>query len=178
MNLMSISLATGQLKWQVPLGTPQSSRNWRGGINFGGPNMLAVGDVLYVATNNGALLAVNLASHQIKWAIQHDTKPLMENRRIFWRNGMMTAPTEPWHIAGRRRSSLSERRFGATALRDRSLGASRSMETANFGGRLGRRDRRTNRLSAWASSMALGSTNREIYSGAPSFRTKITRCGR
>ena len=94
MNLMSISLATGQLKWQVPLGTPQSSRNWRGGINFGGPNMLAVGDVLYVATNNGALLAVDLASHQIKWALQHDTKPLMENRRIFWRNGMMTAPTE------------------------------------------------------------------------------------
>jgi outer membrane protein assembly factor BamB len=94
MNLLSISLATGQLQWRVPLGTPQSSRNWRGGVNFGGPNMLAVGDVLYVATNNGALLAVDLASHQVKWALQHDTKPAMDNRRMFWGNGGMTALTE------------------------------------------------------------------------------------
>jgi len=94
MNLLALSLATGQVQWRVQLGTPQNSRNWRGGINFGGPNMRAEGGVLYVATDNGALLAVDLASRQIKWALQHDTKPPTDNRRIFWANGMMTTATE------------------------------------------------------------------------------------
>ncbi|HEV3418115.1 MAG TPA: PQQ-binding-like beta-propeller repeat protein [Pirellulales bacterium] len=94
MNLMAISMTTGQTAWQVQLGTPQNARNWRGGFTFGGPNMLAVGGVLYVATNNGALLAVGLASHQVEWALQHDTKPPTDNNQRFWFNGMMMTPTE------------------------------------------------------------------------------------
>jgi outer membrane protein assembly factor BamB len=93
MNLVAISMTTGQLQWQVQLGTPQNTRNWRGGLTFGGPSMLAVGGMLYVATNNGAFLAIDLASHQVEWALKHDTKPPTDNQR-FWFNGMMVTPVE------------------------------------------------------------------------------------
>jgi outer membrane protein assembly factor BamB len=93
MNLVAIDLETGHQSWTAELGTPQNANNGRGGFSFGGPKMLSGGGMLYVATNNGALLAVGIASRQIEWALQHDTKPQMGNQR-FWFNGMMVTPTE------------------------------------------------------------------------------------
>jgi outer membrane protein assembly factor BamB len=96
MNLVATEIETGRQLWTVQLGTPQNANNnpyGRGGFSFGGPKILSGGGMLFVATNNGALLAVSIAGRQVEWALQHDTKPQMGNQR-FWINGMMVAPTE------------------------------------------------------------------------------------
>jgi outer membrane protein assembly factor BamB len=93
MNLVAIDMSNGRQLWTVQLGTPQNANNWRGGYSFGGPKILFGSGMIYVATNNGALLAVGMASHQIEWAFQHETRPLAVNQR-FWFNGMMVTATE------------------------------------------------------------------------------------
>jgi outer membrane protein assembly factor BamB len=96
MNLVATEIETGRQLWTVQLGTPQNANNnpyGRGGFSFGGPKLLSGGGMLFVATNNGALLAVSIAGRQLEWALQHDTKPQMGNQR-FWFNGMMVTPTE------------------------------------------------------------------------------------
>ncbi len=93
MNLVAADMSNGRQLWTVQLGTPQNANNWRGGFNFGGPRILFGSGMIYVATNNGALLAVGMASHQVEWALQHDTRPLAVQNR-FWFNGMMVVPSE------------------------------------------------------------------------------------
>jgi outer membrane protein assembly factor BamB len=93
MNLVATDLSNGRQLWTAQLGTPQNANNWRGGYSFGGPKILFGGGFIYVATNNGALLAVGMASHQVEWALQHDTRPLAVQNR-FWFNGMMVVPSE------------------------------------------------------------------------------------
>ena len=56
--------------------------------------MLAIGDDLYLATNNGAFFAINLTSHEIEWALQHDTKPLDPNDGRMWWGYMQQAKAE------------------------------------------------------------------------------------
>jgi outer membrane protein assembly factor BamB len=93
MQLLAIGIATGQVQWRLPLGTPQNANNFRGGFGFGGGKMLAVGGSLYVATNNGALLAVDVSGHEIQWALQHDTRPFSDNQNFWW-NGMVVSPSD------------------------------------------------------------------------------------
>ena len=93
MNLLAIGLAKGDVQWRIELGTPQNASNFRGAYNFGGTKMLAVGGSLYVLTGNGALLAIDLASHEVQWALQHDTR-LPSDNQGFWWNGMTQAPTD------------------------------------------------------------------------------------
>ncbi len=93
MQLLAISMTTGQLQWRLPLGTPQNVNNMRGGAGFGGGKMLAAGGTLYVATNNGAMLAIDVASHEIQWALQHDTRLLSDNQNFWW-NGVLVSPSD------------------------------------------------------------------------------------
>lgn len=81
MQLLCIEPTDGVTQWLVTFGTPQMSRNWRGNFSFGGPVLFQVGNELYVATNSGALFAVNMVSHQIDWVFQHATKPADDNSR-------------------------------------------------------------------------------------------------
>ncbi|HKD38235.1 MAG TPA: PQQ-binding-like beta-propeller repeat protein, partial [Pirellulales bacterium] len=74
MNLVATDMTNGRQLWNAQLGTPQNVNNWRGGYSFGGPKILFGGGMIYVATNNGALLAISMASHQVEWALQHDTR--------------------------------------------------------------------------------------------------------
>ena len=46
--------------------------------------MFQIGNELYVATNSGAMFAVNMANHQIDWVLQHETKPGNENQNVWW----------------------------------------------------------------------------------------------
>jgi outer membrane protein assembly factor BamB len=89
MVLAAIDTKNGQAKWQVMLGKPQLSRNWRGSFSYGGPTVVALDDTLLVATNNGALLAIDMQTHQIRWAFEHDTKPPIVQQ--FWGGEMETA---------------------------------------------------------------------------------------
>lgn len=95
LQLVALDIATGRLLWRTELGTPQNPNNMYGGrgFDFGGPKIAVAGGMLYIATNNGALLAVGLDSHRVEWALQHDTKPVMANQRFWW-NGMMIQSSE------------------------------------------------------------------------------------
>jgi outer membrane protein assembly factor BamB len=90
MNLVAIDVDNGHLRWKLDLGTPQAN-NGRGQYDYGGPRILSAGGMLYIATNNGALLAVNPASRRIEWALEHDTRPPNNQNQRFWMNGIMVS---------------------------------------------------------------------------------------
>jgi outer membrane protein assembly factor BamB len=92
MNLVAIDTENGHVRWKLELGTPQMN-NGRGQYDYGGPRVLSAGGMLLVATNNGALLAVNPASRRIEWALEHDTRPPGNQNQRFWMNGVMVSTT-------------------------------------------------------------------------------------
>ena len=93
MNLVAIDIDNGHVRWKLELGTPQGANNGRGQgqYDYGGPRILSAGGMLYVATNNGALLAVNPTSRRIEWALEHDTRPPNNQNQRFWMNGIMVS---------------------------------------------------------------------------------------
>jgi outer membrane protein assembly factor BamB len=92
MNLVAIDTETGHVRWKLELGTPQAN-NGRGQYDYGGPRILSAGGMLLVATNNGALVAVNPASRRIEWALENDTRPPGNPNQRFWMNGVMVSMT-------------------------------------------------------------------------------------
>ena len=90
MNLVAIDVESGHIRWKLELGTPQAASN-RGQCDYGGPRLLSAGGMLLVATNNGALLAVNPASRRIEWALENDTRPPGNQNQRFWMNGVMVS---------------------------------------------------------------------------------------
>lgn len=95
LQLIALDAGTGKLLWRTQLGTPQNMNNMYGGrsFDFGGPKIIPGNGMLYIATNNGALLAVGQSSHRVEWALKHDTKPPVGNQRFWW-NGMMVQSNE------------------------------------------------------------------------------------
>ncbi len=92
LSLASLSTETGKTIWELPLGEPQAVRNWNGFVDAMCPRLLAIGDTMYVATDNGALLAVDLPTHKVSWAMEHDSKPVEGDQRVFWG---VPSPTNP-----------------------------------------------------------------------------------
>ena len=81
MTLNALNLQNGKSEWSVPLGKPQGSQNnWGGGQLYGLPELSSANGMVYVATNNGALVAVNVAEHRVEWAFKNQTKPVMGER--------------------------------------------------------------------------------------------------
>jgi outer membrane protein assembly factor BamB len=80
LSLLAVSLAKGTLDWSVPLGSAQSSQNWRGMSVVPTPVLLSHRGVIYVLTNNGALLAVNCSGHAIDWVFRCETSAPRINR--------------------------------------------------------------------------------------------------
>jgi len=93
MSLVAIHLDSGQQDWKLDLGKPAGTPNNRGGTDISSPAMLGSRGMLYVATNNGALLAVNPSDHRLQWAFQHDTKPIGGEQRVFF-GGMQVVEAE------------------------------------------------------------------------------------
>lgn len=78
MTLFAVSLDTGKSEWAVPLGTPQAGSNYRGQLMAPAPALVEYGGSVYVLTNNGALLAVNVAARRLDWAFTYDMPGIID----------------------------------------------------------------------------------------------------
>lgn len=94
LNLIALNMRNGQPEWQVALGKCRSGNNYRGGLNYPAPKLMMINGTMFVATDNGALLAVNLTQRRIEWALQHDTRPGVGGERVFWNDGSTTRAFE------------------------------------------------------------------------------------
>lgn len=74
LSLTCMNLDTGSMEWSVDLGMPSTAQNYRGMPTYQVPQLLYQGGVVYVDTNNGALLAVDAASHTLEWAYTYPTE--------------------------------------------------------------------------------------------------------
>ncbi len=83
MQCLAINLATGKSDAAISLGKPQVGSSNYGGQTFAMPTVLAMNGMLYVATNNGALVAVDLRGKRVAWAFQNDTKKI-DTDRGYW----------------------------------------------------------------------------------------------
>lgn len=84
---------TGKQEWKLVLGAPRVGSNYRGNNTYSVPLMAMGNGVLYLSTNNGALLAINVSQRRIEWAFQNETKPLGDEQRI-WVSDSYVLPFE------------------------------------------------------------------------------------
>ena len=86
MVLRRLDLQSGTEVWPpLPLGTPQfvGDPDW-GQQSLPIPSLVMSGGRLYVLTNDGALLAVNVGRHQIEWAYKYEPPASSGNRQRFF----------------------------------------------------------------------------------------------
>lgn len=88
--LICAGLAKGDLRWKADLGTPATSINWRGQPTVPLPTLLLQSGKIFVLTNNGALLQVDAASHQVDWALGYPT--YVEQQQQYWYGYQPAAP--------------------------------------------------------------------------------------
>jgi outer membrane protein assembly factor BamB len=84
-SLLALNAEKGELLWQVLLGTAQAGTNYRGMPDVPNPLILPAGGAIYVVTNNGALVAVDVAARRVDWAYTYEGPPM--NSRQMWWNG-------------------------------------------------------------------------------------------
>ncbi len=84
LSLLSIKLDTGRLEWSMPLGTMQVGNSYRGEPQIPTPTLVQRGEMLYVLTNNYALLAVNMAARRVEWAFTFGAPPMVGNQNYYW----------------------------------------------------------------------------------------------
>ena len=83
--LRRLDLRTGTEMWSLPLGTPQFVGDPDWGRQFLPiPAMVLSGGRLYVLTNDGALLAVNVSRRQIEWAYKYEPPTTAGNGQRFF----------------------------------------------------------------------------------------------
>jgi len=86
--LHQFDLANGNEVWSLPLGTPQLVGDPDWGQQFLPiPALCLSGSRLYVLTNDGALLAINVSRRQIEWAYKYDAPATAGPRQRFFRQG-------------------------------------------------------------------------------------------
>jgi outer membrane protein assembly factor BamB len=84
--LRHLDLRTGSEIWSLPLGTPQFVGDPDWGQQFLPiPALVVSGGRIYVLTNDGALLAVNIGRRQIEWAYKYEPPATAGNRQRFFR---------------------------------------------------------------------------------------------
>jgi outer membrane protein assembly factor BamB len=71
LQLRSLKLADGAQNFALELGTAQQSTNRRGRQVMPLPALRLEGQTLYVLTNNGALLCLDLQSRQLQWVLKY-----------------------------------------------------------------------------------------------------------
>jgi hypothetical protein len=90
-NLLAISIKDGTMLWTLPLGTNTQTTNFRG-MTVSPDSVLAMrGSKLYVLTNNGAVLAVDLPSHALDWAFTYAPTPPAYDPRFGFNPSMMAS---------------------------------------------------------------------------------------
>ncbi|MEX1230716.1 MAG: PQQ-binding-like beta-propeller repeat protein [Planctomycetaceae bacterium] len=65
--LIGINVQDGKFLWEARLGTMQTTQNMYGQQLAPSPLIYADGDLLYVLTNNGAMLCFDINQKQVKW---------------------------------------------------------------------------------------------------------------
>jgi outer membrane protein assembly factor BamB len=96
-NLLAISIKDGKIQWTLPLGTNTQTTNFRGMATSPDAVLARRGSKLYVLTNDGAVLAVDLPSHALDWAFTYPPTPPAYDPRFGFNPMMMAAAV---HSAG------------------------------------------------------------------------------
>jgi len=91
LQLRSLKLADGTENWTAELGTAQQSQNRRGNQVMPLPQLHRDGQVLHILTNNGALLAFNLAKQQLDWVLKYGTVASGNSNGVFYSGEIDTA---------------------------------------------------------------------------------------
>jgi outer membrane protein assembly factor BamB len=73
LTLLCIGVAKGDMRWNVGLGTPAASVNYRGMPSIPQPAMLLRSGKIMLLTNNGALLQIDIGTRQVDWAFGYPT---------------------------------------------------------------------------------------------------------
>ncbi len=73
LTLRALNLADGSPVWSVTLGTAQMQMNWRHNQVMPVPRMIARREMVYIMTNNGALLAVDADARALRWSVKYDS---------------------------------------------------------------------------------------------------------
>jgi outer membrane protein assembly factor BamB len=84
LHLLAFSAEKGKLQWSIPLGTPQASTDYRGQSQAPSPLLLHHAGMLYVVTNNGAVLAVDTTGRRIEWAFTCEPPPIISGYPMFF----------------------------------------------------------------------------------------------
>lgn len=94
-HLLSMSLE-GKLNWESKLGQPQMGNNWRGQPVYPLPVLKYASGMLYILTNNGAVIAFDTIGRTIDWAFSYERSngQDMNNGRFGW-NGQQMESNEP-----------------------------------------------------------------------------------
>ena len=92
-TLLAISIKDGRQLWTMELGTTTGTPNFRGMITSPEAMLLMRGSKLYVLTNNGALLAVDLPSHTLDWAFTYEPTGSSYDPRFGFNPSMMAMIT-------------------------------------------------------------------------------------
>jgi outer membrane protein assembly factor BamB len=82
LHLICLGLDKGDLRWDVELGNETTQPDFRGMQRPATPVLLADQKKLYILTNNAALLAVNLSTHQTEWAYSSEGVPVNPQQRF------------------------------------------------------------------------------------------------
>lgn len=98
MSLLSIKLDTGRLEWSMPLGSMQVGNSYRGEPQIPTPALAQRGEMVYVLTNNYALLAVNMPAKRVEWAFTFGAPPVVGNQNYYW-GEQMNKPLESPAVA-------------------------------------------------------------------------------
>jgi outer membrane protein assembly factor BamB len=96
-SLMVLGTEKGDLRWQLLLGTAQAGSSYRGSAEVPQPLIVPAGGTIYVVTNNGALIAVDVAARRLEWAYTYEGPPIATQQR-FW-SGRQQA-VQPKMVAG------------------------------------------------------------------------------
>lgn len=89
LSILELDLETGKLGWSLALGTPQAGTNRRGSPEVPIPSVMSYEGLLYVMTNNGAVICLRPDARRIEWAATYTPAPPMAEQQTFWINGMM-----------------------------------------------------------------------------------------
>lgn len=97
-NLIALGLADGSVRWQLSLGTFQAANNpWSGQQMIPAPALLVLDHTLYALTDNGAVVAVDLAAQRVLWVYKYP--PPLD----------AVQPRNPWGSDGRNHLNLHAR---------------------------------------------------------------------
>ena len=92
-SLLALGAEKGDILWQLLLGTAQGGTNYRGENEVPMPVIVPApgGSLVYVLTNNGALIAVDTVGRRLQWAYTYEPPPI-RNSNMGWSSQQVLPP--------------------------------------------------------------------------------------